>query len=180
MIIKVFVVLLVCITSKNLQTDNNLTMFPDEQSFFKYSVKANEEEILKEKIKKGLFIDPPPIYEPFSIPNVTKRGLESKGTTIEQSGFFDFDQNGDNRKTYYTYRHIMLNLKQYSSNFLLYPFSFNYIEPETSTSTVYAQGGVFTLRPDILPTSDDTYFFHYISKVTNVFIVNQKQFMILI
>ena len=52
MIIKVFVVLLVCITSKNLQTDNNLTMFPDEQSFFKYSVKANEEEILKEKIKK--------------------------------------------------------------------------------------------------------------------------------
>ena len=174
MIIKVFVVLLVCITSKNLQTDNNLTMFPDEQSFFKYSVKANEEEILKEKIKKGLFIDPPPIYEPFSIPNVTKRGLESKGTTIEQSGFFDFDQNGDNRKAYYTYRHIMLNLKQYSSNFLLYPFSFNYIEPETSTSTVYAQGGVFTLRPDILPTSDDTYFFHYISKVTNVFIGKSK------
>ena len=68
----------------------------------------------------------------------------------------------------------MLNLKQYSSNFLLYPFSFNYIEPETSTSTVYAQGGVFTLRPDILPTSDDTYFFHYISKVTNVFIGKSK------
>ena len=108
------------------------------------------------------------------MPNVTMRGLESKGTTIEQSGFFDFDQKGDTRKAYYTYRYIMLNLKQYSSNFLLYPFSFKYIEPETSTSTVYDQGGVFTLRPDILPTSDDKYYFNYISKVTNVIIGKSK------
>ena len=174
MIIKVFVFLLMCITSKNLQTNNNITYSLYEQSSFNYSIKANEQVISKEKIKKGLFIDPPPIYEPFSMPNVTMRGLESKGTTIEQSGFFDFDQKGDTRKAYYTYRYIMLNLKQYSSNFLLYPFSFKYIEPETSTSTVYDQGGVFTLRPDILPTSDDKYYFNYISKVTNVIIGKSK------
>ena len=114
------------------------------------------------------------------MPNVTMRGLESKGTTIEQSGFFDFDQKGDTRKAYYTYRYIMLNLKQYSSNFYFIPFLLN-------TLSLRHQHQLFMIKEVFLLYVQIFFLLVMINTILTILVkslmlslVNQKQFMILI
>jgi hypothetical protein len=67
---------------------------------------------------------------------------------------------------YYAYRHIFQNLKKYHSNFIVYPYAFNYTflnQTENVTRVVeYEQGAVFSTKPDALPTETQSTYFHHL------------------
>lgn len=66
---------------------------------------------------------------------------------------------------YYAYRHIFRNLKRYHSNFIVYPYAFNYtfLNQTLNATQVaeYDEGAVFSTKPDEIPTEgQSTYFNH--------------------
>ena len=132
----------------------------------------------EEKLKYGLFIEDFPIFEPMpSIESLyeketIKRRLESSGTLIEKAGFFDFHQDTD-MKSLYAYKYVMTNVRKSSSKFIAYPFAFDYTDNDANNYH-YDQGGIFTLRPELLPAEGAYNYFQYLNDTTNVVLGKAK------
>lgn len=63
------------------------------------------------------------------------------------------------------YQHVLLNLKQYSSRFVFYPFPFSY---STAGGPAKAdEGAMFDLDPTTIPSSATSFFRHNVSS-TNI------------
>lgn len=133
----------------------------------------------EEKIKYGFVIEDRPIPEPdkpieeFYQNETIMRNLEETGTKLDKSGFFDFSQSNNEKKKLYAYKYVMTNLKKSASKFIVYPFQFIYAD-ESSQNHQYDQGGVFTLRPELLPPSGAYNYFEYLSNTTNAILGKSK------
>ncbi len=90
--------------------------------------------------------------------NATRRRLED-ANTLPEPGIIAFDKQANSTQKYYAYQYIFRNLREYSTQFVLYPYSFNYVpDPaDHSQDVAYNKGAVFTLKPGLLPTDPNAY-----------------------
>eukprot|EP01022_Parablepharisma_sp_SALTPOND_P020819 TRINITY_DN3883_c0_g1_i2.p1 TRINITY_DN3883_c0_g1~~TRINITY_DN3883_c0_g1_i2.p1 ORF type:complete len:597 (+),score=74.99 TRINITY_DN3883_c0_g1_i2:1021-2811(+) len=88
--------------------------------------------------------------------------------TLTEPGIIPFDQQDSSTKRYYAYKYVFNNLKKYSTQFVVYPYSFSYVpDPNDPTMTfTFNKGGVFSLKPDLLPTDPDKYNYFQTFKAT--------------
>ena len=158
--------------SQTVVTNLGNYLKPSNTSHIKRTFDSNVE-----KIKHGLFVEDHPLFEP--MPSIEEQFQKEKvqrqlaeGTLIEKAGFFEFKQE-KTAQTFYAYKHVLANLKKSSSKFISYPFAFDYTDKD-AVAHHYAQGGIFTLRPDLLPGQSDYNYFKYLNETTNVVLGKSK------
>jgi len=67
----------------------------------------------------------------------------------------------------FAYSFIFKNLKKTSTQFIVYPFGFDYTDNE-STVTNFPSGAVFSTKPNQLPKPSDANYFKFLNATTTV------------
>ena len=101
----------------------------------------------------------------------SNRRLLADGNVLSQPGIIAFDGQPSSTAEYYAYQYIFTNLAQYSTQFVIYPYSFTYSPnpADSSTDIPYKNGGIFTINPDALPSDSSKYnYFRNLKTTTDV------------
>ena len=154
-----------------INTDRITTIYhsqkkPKIDSFF---IKNSQTEF--DLIQRGLFLDNYySIDRSLNYNNNSSKKIRklSSMTTLKNVGFINLENNSNINRAY---KYIFENLKIYRSNFILYPYAFNYTDTSTPENNLIQKesGGIFTLDSKSLTTSFDN-----IKNITTVEIGQSK------
>ncbi|MCQ2816191.1 MAG: hypothetical protein MJ252_02885 [archaeon] len=121
-------------------------------------------------------IDPVPPFVPFEKEDTEKLKEESlrnlaTQSTLSKPGFIPLSQDTNIQKSnWYSYYHVLKNIKKFQSSILYYPYSFTYTEEE-GNSTTFEEGGFFNLKAENWTESEG---FSFIKTKTDVKIGKAK------
>ena len=135
-----------------------------EQSNLAEIIKDNDLKSPPEFVKDG---NPTFIHVPLKDILVSDKRLLVDTNNLTNPGIIGFDKQNQNNYEYYTYKYVFTNLKQYSTNLVLYPYAFTYTKND-STTTDFTRGAIFSTTPDSLPISAQYNYFSSLAANTNV------------
>ena len=147
------------ISSKNNiiinNTDRITTIYHSQKKLKIDSFSLNNSLTEFDLIQRGLFLDNYySIDRSINYNNSKKIRKLSSMTTLNNVGFINLEKNKNINSAY---KYIFENLKIYRSNFILYPYAFNYTDSSLLEDNLIKKesGGIFTLDPKSLTSSFD-------------------------
>ena len=90
---------------------------------------------------------------------------------LDSPGIISFSSQDSSPQERYAYQHILTNLKEHNSRFIIYPFGFKYYpnNSEAETYSTYSRGAVFSLKPSLIPNITSSYnYFKSLTATSNV------------
>ena len=96
--------------------------------------------------------------------------LLEDANTLSSPGIIPFNQMNSTEE-YYAYQYIFRSLAEYSTDYVVYPYSFTYVPDATdiTKNVAYNKGAVFSLNPTGLPTDNKVEgYFTNVKAATNV------------
>ena len=134
-------------------TDRITTIYHSQKKQNSFSLNNSLTEF--DLIQRGLFLDNYySIDRSLNNNNSKKIRKLSSMTTLNNVGFINLEKNKNINSVY---KYIFENLKIYRSNFILYPYAFNYTDSSLLEDNLIKKesGGIFTLDPKSLTSSFD-------------------------
>ena len=162
--------------SYNLMKEKNSDTIIRKEKFFPQRPQRNKSEI--EILRKGLIIDnvKTPFFSAKENKIVEKKSKISMRNLLDLQefkdiGFISLPQENNVHMTN-AYRYILSNLKRYKSQFIYYPYKFNY--SQEGNLVLVDNGGVFNLNQTTFPPSYSSDYFNYIKNISSINISRAK------